>query len=82
MTTINNIDWTVLQLDGVADVTTKAAAKVAVKFHGVTTYDDLHQEAVIMLASHPETVRDYIDRHEARAAPPLALVPPHRPRPP
>lgn len=64
MTTINNADWTVLQLDGVADVAQKAASKVAAKFINVIDYDDLHQDAVIILASHRDTVQGYIDRDE------------------
>ncbi len=64
MNTINNIDWSVLELDGVADVMAKAATKVAYEFRGVTEFDDLHQEAAILLASEPEAVRDYVNRHK------------------
>lgn len=53
-----------LELDGVADVMSKAAAKVAYEFRGVAEFDDLHQEAVIALASHPEIVRDYVARNK------------------
>jgi len=52
----------VLQVDGVPDVSRKAAAKVAYEFRGATEYDDLHQDAAILLASHPDTVRDYVRR--------------------
>lgn len=56
-------DWTVLELDGVTDVAENAARHVARQYKDVTEYDDMLQEAYLLLATD-EKVRDYIDSDE------------------
>jgi hypothetical protein len=54
------VDWTVLDLPGVAGIAHSAAAKVARQYPTTTEYDDLHQEARILLATHADTARAYL----------------------
>ncbi|OKI45134.1 hypothetical protein [Micromonospora sp. CB01531] len=57
-------DWTVLEIPGVEGVARKAAAKVASDYEsvsGLVDKDDLHQEALILLATHGERVRRYVE---------------------
>jgi len=54
------VDWTVLDLPGVAGIAQSAAAKVARQYPTTTEYDDLHQEARILLATQADTVRAYL----------------------
>ena len=53
-------DWTVLDIDGVADIAHSAAARVAAQYRHTTEYDDLLQEAHILLACAAGDVRDYL----------------------
>ena len=52
-------DWSVLDLDGIDTVARNAARKVAAQYATTTEYDDLYQEARIILANHPDTVHSY-----------------------
>jgi len=54
------IDWTVIEHDSVQLVARQAASKVARNSGGVLEYDDLYQDALIILASRAEVVRDYL----------------------
>ena len=54
-------DWTVLDIDGVTDVARSAAAKVAAQYTHIAEYDDLYQDALIALATQPDTVRSYVN---------------------
>jgi predicted nicotinamide N-methyase len=54
------VDWTVLELKGVADVAHSAAARVAAQYRHVTEYDDLLQEARLNLAAAAADVRAYL----------------------
>lgn len=49
-----DVDWSVLEYPGVKDVARKAAAKVASDYESLSTvdFDDLHQEALILLATN------------------------------
>lgn len=58
---MNTGDWTVLDIDGVAETARSAASKVARQYANTTEYEDLHQEALILLAAKPATVRSYVN---------------------
>jgi hypothetical protein len=55
------VDWTVLDDPAVAGVAHSAAAKVARQYPTTTEYDDLHQDARLLLATDATTVRAYLD---------------------
>lgn len=52
-------DWSVLEIEGVTDVAEAAARKVADQW-SVVEYEDLLQEAYIILASKPFEVREVL----------------------
>jgi hypothetical protein len=53
-------DWSVLDIDGVADIAHSAAARVAGQYRHTTEYDDLLQDARIRLAQTAGDVRVYV----------------------
>jgi hypothetical protein len=54
-------DWTVLDIPGVRDIATKAANSVATEYANVVDFDDQHQDALILLATHAELIRGHRD---------------------
>lgn len=58
--TTETVDWTVLELKGVAEVARSAAARVAAQYRHVTEYDDLLQDALLNLAQTASEVRGYL----------------------
>ena len=55
------VDWTVLDLDGIPEIAQRAARKVAAEYAGVVDADDQRQDALILLASNPELVREHFE---------------------
>jgi hypothetical protein len=55
------IDWTVLDLNGITEIASRAARKVAAEYAGVVDADDQRQDALILLASNPELVREHVE---------------------
>lgn len=58
-------DWTVLDIEGVTEVISKAAQKVANQYASTAAaeYDDLYQEGLIIAAQHADLVRQAIEDH-------------------
>lgn len=54
-----DVDWSVLEYPGVQQAVKSAAMKVEQDRGGVVEYDDLYQEALIYVATHPEEIRAY-----------------------
>jgi DNA-directed RNA polymerase specialized sigma24 family protein len=54
-------DWTIIENDTVYATCRVQAIKVALAFPGVIEADDLLQEALITVATHPMQVRDYLE---------------------
>lgn len=51
------IDWDIVDDHRVQEILYQAAARIAAKFAGITTTDDLYQEGAIWLASNHDYVR-------------------------
>ncbi len=54
-------DWTVLNIAGMRDIALKAAHSVAAEYANVVEAEDLHQDALILLASNAALIRLYHD---------------------
>jgi DNA-directed RNA polymerase specialized sigma24 family protein len=57
------VDWSVLEYPGVKDATRKAVARIVSEYGNVSgvEFDDLLQEAWIILATHPDEVSEYVN---------------------
>ena len=53
-------DWTVLSIDGMSERIERACLDVERRFYQVIDFNDLEQEAQILLASNPVKVREYL----------------------
>ena len=51
-------DWAVLLIPGIAELADRAARSVAAERQGITEYDDMHQEARILLARKARMIRE------------------------
>ncbi len=54
------VDWTVLELDGIPEIAHRAARKVAAEYAGLVDADDQRQDALILLATNAELVREHL----------------------
>lgn len=55
-----SVDWTVLELDDVQEIASRAARKVATEYARLVDLDDQRQDALILLATNAELVREHI----------------------
>lgn len=55
-----DLDWSILEVQEVADIITTASAKLANIYGGITSAEDVAQDASIWLASNAGLVRDYL----------------------
>ncbi len=57
---MTDLDWSVLEIDGVTDVASSASRRVAEQYHHTIERDDAYQEALILLARGANEVRAYV----------------------
>lgn len=56
----NGADWSVLQLEGVAETIHNAARRVAARYQGAAEPDDVAQEIRLYAATHPDVIRGLV----------------------
>ncbi|MFD6636800.1 sigma factor-like helix-turn-helix DNA-binding protein [Micromonospora chalcea] len=55
------VDWSVLEYPGVKRIAGQAARRVATDYSSVAEYDDMLQEALLILATHPARVQQCVN---------------------
>jgi hypothetical protein len=54
------VDWSVLDMPGVIEIAEQAARKISEQYELTFEYDDAYQEALLILASKADMVREQV----------------------